>query len=991
MASSPVIIRPLVPLSVPLVYNDSIDTTNMTNVLLIDSIVANDKEFYDSANAKTFPIIYNYNSSTDDLIALLKRKFSASSVQRIALVFHDKGTNFLTPFMNGKRLFEDSDLEVNQTTFTENVSFLISCISEFHVVNIDYLACNTLQYSNWKSYYALLALQTSVVVGASNNETGNINYGGDWVMENTNENVRDLYFTSSIADYASTLTLTTITLNGSNGNVGLRMNAGVIQYYNTTTSTWTSIGSGNWPVQFVNSNLSSTLKIVATQNLTITSSYGGTSGYLIAGSTNITFDGSGNTITLDSITSYPGFIDNYNTGSVSYANIIVQNFITAILGGSTLVSNAGWLCQQGFGLKVSGNQIIGCTNTGDINTIQAGGIAGAYPGIFPGGSISFINCTNSGTIYDYSGGIAGTDAGYQGSATFTNCTNTGVISGTQAGGIVGTNAGYQGSATFTNCTNSGLISGSSAGGIAGYEAGALGSATFTNCTNSGVISVLDGGIAGLLAGYNGSATFTNCKNTGTIGDYSGGIVGSQAGGSSGSVTITKCTNTGTISGTQAGGIAGYEFAYNTTNTCSITNCYSIGAISGSNAGGITGAAVGYTDSATYLPKNVNISNCYSLGAISSSAGGICGGTDYNPYTGSPTINITNCYSWGLVTDAGSGIVAISLPITPTKLNTYVANGTWSDTTANANLTGTPTSLTTGNPGATWTKIANNTTTPYVLAAFNDQLYSPNSASSASNYTTSAGLFTDTSYNYQIVYNNQVSNVATTRVFVAKGTPSPYYYSYNNNTFTFTNTGTATNIINATITPSNGTLNYALSPICFKKGTKILCENDMYIPIEELKIGDLVKTYKHGYQKVIMTAHISLCDYSQNKLNQLYTYSREKNPDLIEDLHLTGGHSLLLDTLTEEESNDMNQINWHADDFIVEDKYKLLAGFSCELYIAAEQNVEIYHFILEPPENAKPSHVYGIYANGILAESCSQGAMEEALGKNNMLHVSNTPA
>jgi hypothetical protein len=159
---------------------------------------------------------------------------------------------------------------------------------------------------------------------------------------------------------------------------------------------------------------------------------------------------------------------------------------------------------------------------------------------------------------------------------------------------------------------------------------------------------------------------------------------------------------------------------------------------------------------------------------------------------------------------------------------------------------------------------------------------------------------------------------------------------------------------------------------------------MYIPIEELKIGDIVKTYKHGYQKVIMSAHSSLCDYFQNKVHKLYTYSREKNPELIEDLHLTGGHSLLLDTLTEEESNDMNQINWVKEDFMVEDKYKLLACFSSQLCIATEQNVEIYHFTLEPPENAKPTYVYGVYANGILVESCSKSAMEQISGNNRML-------
>ena len=170
----------------------------MTNVILIDSNVANDKQFYDSVNANTFPIIYNYNSSTEDVISLLREKFPASSIQRIALVFHDKGINVITNFMNNKLLFEENDLEENQSSFTENVSFLISCIKEFHMAYIDFLACNTLQYSNWKSYYELIASQTSVVVGASNDETGNINYGGDWVMENTSQDIELIYFTKSI-------------------------------------------------------------------------------------------------------------------------------------------------------------------------------------------------------------------------------------------------------------------------------------------------------------------------------------------------------------------------------------------------------------------------------------------------------------------------------------------------------------------------------------------------------------------------------------------------------------------------------------------------------------------------------------------------------------------------------------------------------------------------------------------------------------------------
>ncbi len=193
MEIEPVIIEPPVPSSTPLVYNDTIDTSNMANVLLIDSIVYDKQVFYDSANANNFPIIYDSTSKTDDLLALFRQKFPASSIQRIALIFHDRGPNIQAPFMNDKLLFEEDDLLDNQTSFSENVSFLISCIKEFHVGHIDFLACNTLQYSNWKSYYALLASQTSVVVGASNDATGNIQYGGDWIMEKLNVNtVADL-------------------------------------------------------------------------------------------------------------------------------------------------------------------------------------------------------------------------------------------------------------------------------------------------------------------------------------------------------------------------------------------------------------------------------------------------------------------------------------------------------------------------------------------------------------------------------------------------------------------------------------------------------------------------------------------------------------------------------------------------------------------------------------------------------------------------------
>jgi len=76
---------------------------------------------------------------------------------------------------------------------------------KFNIKNIDFLACNSLEYSNWKIYYELLQHYLPTIIGASNNLSGNIKYGGDWVMENTNEDIQNIYFNENITNYSSTL------------------------------------------------------------------------------------------------------------------------------------------------------------------------------------------------------------------------------------------------------------------------------------------------------------------------------------------------------------------------------------------------------------------------------------------------------------------------------------------------------------------------------------------------------------------------------------------------------------------------------------------------------------------------------------------------------------------------------------------------------------------------------------------------------------------
>jgi hypothetical protein len=78
------------------------------------------------------------------------------------------------------------------TYLQENATLLV----DSGVKHMDFLACETLP--EWKPYYDQLV---GIRVGASNNRTGNFQYGGDWLMESTCEDVEKIYFTSSIEHY----------------------------------------------------------------------------------------------------------------------------------------------------------------------------------------------------------------------------------------------------------------------------------------------------------------------------------------------------------------------------------------------------------------------------------------------------------------------------------------------------------------------------------------------------------------------------------------------------------------------------------------------------------------------------------------------------------------------------------------------------------------------------------------------------------------------
>ncbi len=251
--------------------------------------------------------------------------------------------------------------------------------------------------------------------------------------------------------------------------------------YSFDNSTWNSISG--WEVTLTTSatpSLATPLVVTLTTDLTINSTNGGTSGYFIIDKDYTTFEGNNKKVTIDTVTNYPGLIQNGTDPNGSNIqgknNVTIQNLgveVTVINGIQTsiLTNGGGWIGQEYFGKGASNNVANNCYNTGGISRTDSGGIFGVGAGYL--GNVSANNCYSTGDISGTgSGGIFGSYAGStSGTASATNCYTTGLISGYGSGGIFGASAGFNsGNASAINCYSIETITNGS-GGIFGSNAG----------------------------------------------------------------------------------------------------------------------------------------------------------------------------------------------------------------------------------------------------------------------------------------------------------------------------------------------------------------------------------------------------------------------------------------------------------------------------------------------------------------------------------------
>ena len=145
---------------------------------------------------------------------------------------------------------------------------------------------------------------------------------------------------------------------------------------------------------------------------------------------------------------------------------------------------------------------------------------------------------------------------------------------------------------------------------------------------------------------------------------------------------------------------------------------------------------------------------------------------------------------------------------------------------------------------------------------------------------------------------------------------------------------------------------------------------MYKKVSELKVGDLVKTYKQGYKKIKLFRSFKYNPLNRNNdLNLLYKHKEN-------GVVVTGGHSILVDELTEQEK--LNNLKHYGFNQTIEDK-KLLLACSSDKFENIDDYRDEYNLCHFSLESDNPKEHFGVYiTDGILSESCPEETLLKML-------------
>ncbi len=170
-------------------------------LVLVDKTIKDLKKLTDAFTTDCAVLKYSSSTKTSDVTQFLTEK-NITHVDRVCVIFHDAGKSVNKyDFINQEVLFSLNDLKSTTTKKSVNYEFIINLINTLTPTHIDFLACDLLKYKDFKTYFESLITNCNnqnLKVGASDNKTGNVKYGGDWTLESTGEDIKNIYFTGDI-------------------------------------------------------------------------------------------------------------------------------------------------------------------------------------------------------------------------------------------------------------------------------------------------------------------------------------------------------------------------------------------------------------------------------------------------------------------------------------------------------------------------------------------------------------------------------------------------------------------------------------------------------------------------------------------------------------------------------------------------------------------------------------------------------------------------
>ena len=261
-----------------------------------------------------------------------------------------------------------------------------------------------------------------------------------------------------------------------------------------------------------------------------------------------------------------------------------------------------------------------------------------------------------------------------------------------------------------------------------------------------------------------------------------------------------------------------------------------------------------------------------------------------------------------------------------------------------------------------------------------------------------------SYNYNSASNMVISNETSVSAGAAFGGYMAYFHVMKgfakytssfvvsntfptataNTTLLLMTSGFSGSIGNTVVNNSVGT--FALLPftapsppttnvVCFKEGAQILTI-DGYRRIEDLRKGTLIETVAHGFLPIDTIGKREIVHQASNERirDQLYKCTHD---EVFGELVVTGCHSILVEDFFSEEQREKTMEYNRGRVFITDNHYRLPAFLDDRATIYEPAGTyTIYHLALE---NDDYYMNYGVYANGLLVETCSKRYLKEKAG------------